>query len=61
MPSLFKILGGEVPVDQAVEEGVEVVWAAVLEVDVVGVFPDVGGEERGFDRGRWEYRRWVFW
>ncbi len=41
----FQIRGGEVPVDQMVEERLRIVGAAVLEIQVIGVFPDVTGDQ----------------
>ncbi len=37
---------GKRPVRELVEPGLDVVRAAVLEIEVVGVLPDVGDEER---------------
>src|SRR6476620_9337870 len=39
-------LGDVVPVDEAVDEGLEVVRPAVAIVDVVGMLPDVDAEDR---------------
>src|SRR5262245_1076125 len=36
-----QVLGGEIPVDQVLEERRDVVGAPVLEVEIVGVLPDI--------------------
>ena len=41
-----KVLCGEVPVHQLVEESADEIGTPVLIVEVVGVLPDVTGEER---------------
>src|SRR5580658_6964220 len=42
-----EVLGDEVPVHEVVEEGLDEVRPPVLVVEIIGVLPDVDGEERG--------------
>src|SRR5712691_4808236 len=48
---LCQVLCGEVPIDEVVEKRLDEIRAAVLEVEIVGVLPDVAGEERGLAFG----------
>ena len=48
--SSFQVLGDEVPVRQ-LPEGLDVLWPRVAAVDVVGMFPDIAGQQ-GFVLGR---------
>ena len=48
---LGEVLGDEVPVDEMVEKGLNKIRPAVLEVEVVGVLPDIAGQERGLPLG----------
>src|SRR5262249_14507278 len=41
-----RILGEELPIHRMVQEGLNKVRAAVLEIEIVGMFPHVTGEER---------------
>ncbi len=43
---LGEVLVREVPVHEAVEEGRDVGWALVLEIQIVGMLPNIHGEER---------------
>src|ERR671910_129044 len=45
--ALREVRGGELPVDQVLEPGLDVCRPGVLEVEVVGVLPDVEREQRG--------------
>lgn len=47
-PGLFQIRRGEVPVDKVIEEDLDVLRTRVAVVDIVRVFPDVAGYQRGF-------------
>src|ERR1035438_7402052 len=42
--SIFHVLGDEVPVRQ-LPEGLDVLWPRVAPVDVVGVLPDIAGQQ----------------
>src|SRR5258708_6410806 len=44
--SLFEVLQREVPVGEALQEDLDVLGAGVSVVDVIGVLPDVDGEQR---------------
>src|SRR4029450_13935955 len=43
--TLYQVLGGEIPVHEIFQERVDVVGAGVAVVDVIGVLPDVAGEQ----------------
>src|SRR5580692_9856405 len=49
----FVHLGDVVPVDETLEERLEVIGAPVAIVDVVGVLPDVAAEDRGAAVHQW--------
>jgi hypothetical protein len=40
------LCGREAPIDQVAENGVDVVDAAILKVQVIGAFPNVDGQQR---------------
>src|SRR5262245_19255590 len=42
-----QVLGDKVPVHQVVEESLDEIRAAVLEVEVISVLPHIAGKERG--------------
>src|SRR5438477_12914656 len=44
---LRQVLRREVPIDQVIEKRLHEIRAAVLVIEVVGVLPDIAGEERG--------------
>ena len=46
LPGFRQVLGDEVPVDQMVEEGLHEVGPAVLVVEIIGVLPNVAGQQR---------------
>src|SRR6266851_7044211 len=49
---LRQVLCGEIPIDEVVEKRLHEIGPAVLEVEIVGVLPDVAGEERGLALGQ---------
>jgi len=52
---LAESVGREAPIDQVVENSVDVVAAAILKVQVLGVFPNVDGLQRLHVLGQWRH------
>src|SRR6267154_4190840 len=42
-----QVLRDEIPVDQMIEERLHEIWASVLVIEVIGMLPDVAGQQRG--------------
>src|ERR1700722_586793 len=53
---LREVLRDEVPVDQVIEERLHKIGATVLEVEVIGMFPHVAGQQRGVAVGERGHR-----
>src|SRR5262249_40730063 len=49
----LEVLGDKIPVDQVVKKRLDEIRPAVLEIKVIGVFPDIAGQERGLPLGHW--------
>src|SRR5579872_2613425 len=47
---LLQILPYELPIHEMVEEGLDEIRPAVLEVEIIGMFPDIDRQERGLPR-----------
>src|SRR5260370_41393912 len=48
-----EFLGDEIQVDQMINESLDEIRPAVLVVEIIGVLPNVTGQERGLTFGQW--------